>query len=157
MFWEEKPLLTSTSLELVSLKEIFYIKDKINLYRDSNLFNASKYEKIGILTGFEAVSTDKDCGGYCNVKKKEIAIIDDDEGTILHECVHAFQNDMGLFDKLQPVFSDQLKLEQHCNTLSRLMHLELHKKDSIVFNSYFSRKDLVWLKNWYNGFFQEDL
>jgi hypothetical protein len=157
MYWEEKPLLTITSLSLVSNKEIIYVKEKINLYKSSNLYKAPISDKIGILTGFETITTEENCGGFCDVSKKQIAIVEKDEGTILHECMHAFQFDMGLFDKLQPIFSDQLKLEQHCNTLARIMHFELHKTDSIVFNSYFNEEDKIWLKKWYNGFFEEDI
>lgn len=156
-FWEEKKILTAPSMSLISNNELIYINEKISLYRSKKLFDAPIAEKIGVLTGFNTVDTNNNCGGYCNVNTKEIAIVDKEEAIILHECVHAFQYDLGLFDKLSMVFSDQFKLEQHCNSLAKFMYIELHRKDSDIFKSYFNKEDLDWLKNWYDGYFEIDI
>lgn len=132
------------------------VEHKINEFKRHNLFTATPIEKIGILTGYDTIITDEDCGGYCDSKNMVIALKEQTSyKTIFHEIAHAIQNEVGVFIKMDnALLSHHLKYEweaesvafKFCNSLLR------SKQNHRDFKAYFSIQDIQFLKNWYKNY-----
>lgn len=132
-----------------------YLDDKIIIY--NKIKSADLNEKIGILTGYELIKSFDSCGGFCDTYNKEIAIIEVSEPVLLHEICHAFQSDMGIYNKSN-LISQEIKFEQQCESMARYMHQKINKNPGLnLFTSYFKKQDIDFLKNWYHGYLEVDI
>lgn len=115
--------------------------------------------------GVTLIDTDKHCGGYCDYTNKIIAMNVDTEvdsftfkSTLTHELSHIIQVNSGDIILLEDgvLLSDKFRLEQQCEAIS-------YKLMPILFNltykmeSYNNIESVLFLKNWYDKWFQNDL
>lgn len=151
---QDNKIIYSPSLLVIPPRLITYLDNKAELFIKKKLSSANHKEQIGLLTGYNTISTNANCGGYCDLWKKEIAINDNSNciHTILHECSHAFQADFGIWEKLNPLISDYFKAEQQCESMAAYIYEKIYKKPSIgLFNAYMDNDSLLFLQNWYKG------
>lgn len=142
--------------ELNNVRDIF--KEKIK-HLDADLHNL-----IGELSGCELIETDEYCGGYCDYLNKEIAINYDENltdkliPTALHEICHLLQANVGVFDSSGDLISDEIKIEQQCETMAYILHSKLFNNfDKKIFDAYFEKSDVEFLIDWYGDYRQNDL
>jgi hypothetical protein len=148
--FQDIPIINQPSLLLVPAYVQKYIDEKSKLI--INKGSANTAEKIGILTGYDTIITPKNCGGYCDRWNREIAINFNELPVILHEVCHVLQSDLGIWDKTQPLLSDFFKFEQQCESMAMAMYKNITGEWSPdLFNSYFDRHSLDFLRDWYEG------
>lgn len=152
---KETPILKAPHIMLLNDGIIYYLDKKLIQFRKEKLFTASTPEIIVTLTGYETIRTEENCGGFADIWNKRIAIVDNTAGVILHEMSHAFQADMGIFDKSEDynnlVISKFFKAEQQCETMARYMFKKLYGYNNTDYLPYFSQKSLDFLIDWYKG------
>lgn len=151
---QDNKIIYQPSLIVIPNKAIDYLNSKAELFIKSKLTTANHKEQIGALTGYNTITTDKDCGGYCDLWNNEIAINENSNNihTILHECSHAFQADLGIWEKLTPLISEYFKAEQQCESMAAYLYERIYNKSSIgIFNSYMDNDSLLFLQDWYKG------
>ena len=125
---ENNPIILKPSLILIPNKMATYLDDKVKSYKKLNLNSANYQERIGVLTGFETIKTDVDCGGYCDIWNKKIALADFSDKVFLHEISHAFQMDLGYFDNKETLISQSIKSEQQCESMARYLYEKINNK-----------------------------
>lgn len=155
---ENNPIISRPSLVLIPNKVISYLDDKVNQYKKLKLNSTNYIEKIGVLTGFETVETNIECGGYCDIRNKEIALVEFSDRVFFHEISHAFQMDLGFFDNKEILISHSLKLEQQCESMAKYLYEKIYNlSGDKIFNSYFCKGHIIWLSNWYGDFRENDI
>lgn len=149
-----KSMLTPlVKLEIVNYIDIIKCK-KINLDNHNDL--------IGYTSGYEFIKMpdDVNAGGYCNWITKEIALSNTDKplSYIFHELAHTIQDRLGMFN-LKETLSYQVKLEQQAETIAYNLYSALVDKnvDYKKFNTYFNIDDIIWLNDYFGGFYENDL
>jgi hypothetical protein len=148
----DNPIVGSPSLQLLTPRITSYLDDKAKIWVKSGLSSASIPEQIGLMSGYKTITTDLNCGGYCDLWNKQIAIVEPKIQVVLHELSHTFQVDLGEYEKLSNLFSDQLKLEQQCETMAKYMYQRITSKPGDeLFTAYFDKDSLDFLRNWYKG------
>lgn len=150
---------------ILNQKLIAYCDEKIQLFRNQKMWDAPKTEIVGVLTGYDLIATNKDCGGYHNVHTKEIALgpYDDPEfqlSVLFHEMGHAFNYQLEKYEKDQWLLSWKLKDEIETDFISKYMLDNLYPKlvpDSKIITYQWSKSDAMFLKEWYGDWIQNDL
>ena len=139
------------------LKEV---SNYIKIFQSKKLHDADLYEIIGNTIDYDLIETN-DYSGLCFFNEKIIALNTDKETvipTLIHESVHAIQANVGIFDFTDNILSDMVKVEQQCESISYLIYNKLfniNRPD--LFNTYFSKEDIQWLGNYYEGYVQIDI
>lgn len=155
----EHGFLNPNNINKLLTKDHFKIlKDIKKELKHKNLSEIQRIFDVNI------IKTSKHCGGYCNIKKRIIAIHEntdlnshDFKETLSHELSHIIQgktNDLLLAED-SILLSEQFRVEQQCDAIA----IELHK---ILFNSkyqpaYADIDSAKFLMSWYGNFFQNDL
>lgn len=155
----EYKLYSSVSNELLIPKLVLLVDEKISIFKSNNLYDANYSEIIGILTGYNLIDTNLNCGGFCNYIKKEIAIVDQCLKTLFHEVGHTIQAEIEMFEKESGLLSEQVYIEQQCETIAFYMYNLIFTKNQIQsseFDSYFTREDVRWLADWYGNSIEND-
>jgi len=153
---KDNPIVHKASLQLLTPRIITYLDDKANLWIKNNLNSANVHERIGIMSGYNTISTNLKCGGYCDMWNKEIAIKEDYIQVVLHELSHSFQADLGITETLRNLLSDHLKEEQQCETMAKYLYQKIHHKTGDrIFTAYMDNHSLDFLRDWYKGSFIE--
>ncbi|PCI27550.1 hypothetical protein COB55_05570 [Candidatus Wolfebacteria bacterium] len=150
--------------DLISKESFKYLKSLRKVIKDKKLENKPCEEIVGVLFDYKIkYITGDSCGGYCDIENKTIALnIEhydiDDKQRFLHELGHTIQNEIGLFDiKENKLLSHKVKIEQETESMSYYLFdmiytKDIDKKHNLLFDSYFSIEDFVWLKNWYRHY-----
>jgi hypothetical protein len=147
---KDNPILNAPSLILLDTNIQKYLDAKAQLWVKSGLSKANTAEQIGVMSGYDLIETTKNCGGYCAMGNKEIAIVEFKIEVVLHELCHAFQSDMNYWHKLEYTLSDLFKGEQQCESMAKYLYQKIyHKTGDDLFTAYFDKKSLDFLRNWY--------
>lgn len=159
MILRDNKILCRPSLVLIDKNCNDLIDEKIKVFHKQKLISAPIDEKIGVMTGYNTISTDENCGGFCSPWTKQIAVVEESDRVVLHEICHALQADMGYFDNFSDMLvSDVLKLEQQCETMARSMFEKIYKTSGDqIFTAYFKKEDILFLKEWWSGYADDDL
>jgi hypothetical protein len=161
-------ILPETNIHLIQRhipKELMRLtNEKIKLFKTNNLFNANYSEQIGSLIKYETICTDKNCGGYCSWRQSVIALKQDDDKRwmrkiVFHEVAHALQAESEIFYKHEEIlFSNNLVIEWQAETVAYKIYKDIYEPSVAYeeFDSYFREKDVLFLKDWYGDFVQDD-
>lgn len=142
-----------------------YCDEKINVFRGAKMWDAPKSEIVGVLTGYELIKTQKDCGGYCDYQNGIIAINNKwwetfTIGTMFHEIAHSFKADLEAYRDENRLLSAMLLDEIETDVVSKYMLDRLYPgaiPDDDVLNYKWSEKDAKFLLDWYGDWAWDDL
>lgn len=175
-------ILPSTKIhvtgELITKQLNTLVEDKIKLFKDRNLKTAPFAEQVGVMTGFKYITTEENCGGYCNHRSRVIALNKSNWGrgevrknavglpynqalweqkVIFHEIGHAIQAEAEVFVKEKRLISWKLGMEWQCEGIAYKLFTECFGKvDHRYFSSYFTNEDVDFLKDWHGSLVQDD-
>jgi hypothetical protein len=114
-------------------------------------------EIVGVLSGYNLISTDKDCSGYCNTYDKEIAYSDGGVLVLYHELTHVVQSDLGYYEN-QKSLANGIRLEHEAESAAEYMLSRLHPgMKNIYLPSYYDIGGVEFYKDWFNGWLEDDL
>lgn len=157
--YRNKKLLTPAIIKEVKLFARKARQIKLDVMR------APLAEIVGRMTQCELISlANTNCGGYYNADKKLIGIKAeiikrDDISVMNHEICHYLQSCLGI-GILQKTISQEIRVEQQCNTMATILHKEMFPQTVInykAYNTYFKKEDHVFLLNWYEGWVEDDM
>lgn len=132
------------------------LNSKIELFHDKLKIDAPFIDIVGYLTDYKLITTTWNCGGYCSNSEKIIAYKSGGLRTIYHEVSHAFQAELGLFDKLTNILSEDIFIEQQCETMAYYLYNSIHKPlPAKYFNAYFDIDSVKFLADWYGDYKQK--
>lgn len=139
-----------------------FIDSYVSKFHKNNLASADLPALVGELCGYELISTKLNCGGYCDGNNGLIALnaLNTPYATLFHEMGHAMQFELEMFEKSSGLISDELKIEWQAETIS----YELHRRclgdtytDKRKFNAYFTKRDWLFLIDWYGTWRHNDV
>lgn len=155
------------------------LTDRVKRYHLKRLKGAPFCDIVGELTGYEVIKNETEAGGYCNYRGRIIALSDhgisDREVThnsqndpirygiwrrklVCHEISHALQAEEEQFEKEPWLLSAKLHTEWQAESMAyRLYNACFGVLDYRYFSSYFSKKDVLWLREWYGEWIEDDL
>jgi hypothetical protein len=147
--------------KIINSKIKKFINEKIKVFYNKKLhYNAPYIDIIGYLCDYNLIITDKNCGGYCDINNKIIGYKNGGLGTIFHEISHTFQKELGFFEKKQNIISEDIFIEQQCETMAYYLYNGIFKYKQITcknFNSYFEIEDIKFLIDWYGDEKENDM
>jgi len=139
-----------------------FIDSYVSKFHNNNLVSADLPSLVGDLCGYELIDTNLNCGGYCDGNNRLIALNGRNTpyATLFHEMGHAMQFELEMFEKSSGLISDELKIEWQAETIA----YELHRRcfgdaytDKWKFNAYFTKRDWLFLIDWYGSWRQNDM
>lgn len=112
-------------------------------------------------TGFDTVIiTNHKAGAYCNPWKKEIGARPDsvDLDVVLHEMAHAWQSMCGVDFWKEKTLSRAVEIEHEAEAVAKQIQLNiLGVYLDRRYWSYFTKSDIQWLADYYDGWAENDL
>lgn len=134
------------------------VNEKARIFKKKLSHAASIHDIVGELTGYEVISTEKDCGGYCDIYNKEIAI--NEPFAMFHEISHYIQAELCILEPSEKVMSKNILMEQQAETIAYYLYNATHPGKPLgadKFNAYTTREDFDFLRKWYDGYYEDDL
>lgn len=153
----EFKLYAAPSMKLVTISLLQLANEAIDRFIKLNLYDADISDIIGELSGYEFITTEKECGGFCNGWEKQIAIVNYDMPTLLHELSHTFQFKDDVYSNEPVILSWYAHTEQQCESIAKYMFTTLYPNAHHNFDSYFKKDDILFLKDWYGDYAQDDI
>lgn len=154
-------LFDKPSIQLITSDVKKLLDEKINLFKDKNLYSSSYDEMVGVMIDHKLIETDLNCSGYYDDQSKEIAYVDGGLPTLFHEISHGIQYECGIFEKDLRLASSYINMEQQCESMNKYMYEKLFphiKLNSSNFTAYFKKNDIDWLLNeWCVGLLENDI
>lgn len=135
------------------------VRDTVSVVTLRKLTKAPICDVVGYTTGYETIQTQKNCGGYCDSKNMIIAFNGKPNmHTVFHEIAHALQAKDERFCKADRLLSVELNIEWQAETIAYMLYSRLLNRDVSheLFNSYFNKEHVLFLKNWYKGWVDYD-
>jgi len=106
-------IYNTISNDLIDKNIIKRIDKTVDIFNEKiKTLKAPFEDVVGYLSDYKLIKTNKNCGGYCNFKGKEIAYVSGGIETIIHEVCHSIQADMGLLNDFSKLLSDNIRIEQ---------------------------------------------
>lgn len=142
------------------------IKEVESKIKKSRIYGSENMpEVVGVLTGWETVSNNLECGGFAQPGLQLIGFTPSDNlvwdrSVICHEIGHAIQAEAGLLIKKEKVISQKLFEEHQANHIGKILHGLLYpglEVNPAYFQTYTSDYDKKWLFNWYGGYYEDDI
>lgn len=156
-------IYTSVSLELITPKVESFIDGYVKKWHKKNLAQADLPSMLGELTGYNLVSTDSYCGGFCDYTKKEIALNEKYSlpySTTFHEIGHAIQAELERFEVRQYVISEDLYDEWQAESIAWQLYNRCFpdkQQDASKFTAYMDKDGWRFLIDWYGQWRQNDM
>jgi len=145
-------------------KYIYDIQHKMMKY---NLVDTDISYMLNKLFNYKVINTNMNCGGYCDYSNQIIAINKSNNKKLLnlkhviaHEVGHLIQAEVEYFEKEELLLSNRYYIELQAETIGSIIFDILFpndEKDEKKFDGYFKKKSLIFLRDWYGDFVQNDL
>jgi len=139
-----------------------FINSYVAKFHKNKLLSADLPSLVGELCGYELINTKLNCGGYCDGNNGLIALGKSKHPykTIFHEMGHAMQFELEMFEKSSGLISDELKKEWQAETIAYEMYRRCFgdaHTDKRKFDAYFTKRDWLFLIDWYGSWRQNDM
>ena len=146
-------------------KLISYCDEKINIFKEHKMWDASMSEIVGVLSDHNFVITEKDCGGYWDRWNKEIAVSFEwwdafAIGSLFHELGHAFKAELEVYEKEQILISWKLRDEIETDRIAKYMLDRLYPNlvpDTDILTYQWNDADAKFLADWYGDWVENDI
>lgn len=158
------------------------IKEKVSMFKKMKLRDANLFELVGNLVDYDLKVYQTHAGGWCDLSKREICLTKDfyelneakryliagkydlkvdaevmKRKIILHEMGHAIQYEAETIERERTV-SAYLKGEWQTESIAYRLYTEMFGKIShIHFDAYSTLKGVLFFKDWYGDYLQDDL
>lgn len=156
-------IYTSVSLELITPKVGRVIDSYVKQWHDKKLSQADLPSMLGELTGYNLITTQKNCGGYHDSENKVVALrhmFYQPYTVLFHEIGHCIQAELEILEKRENLISEELSIEWQAESISWQLYNKCFmdkKQDASKFSSYMTKDHWLFLINWYGSSKENDM
>ncbi|WP_128545082.1 hypothetical protein [Larkinella soli] len=153
-------LLDAPSFRLIDKGVLKAANAKIKTFRKRLKADAPFAEIVGVLSGYDFESTERNVSGYCDTYNRVIAYREGGLPTLYHELAHAIQAEEGKFVAANVELSWWARMEQEAESMAFYLYNLIHRDAPLGvdhFGAYFNTEHLDFLREYMDGYVQDDL